>query len=246
MLGVVFCHDYFNEVTLYRKRGIAQMITVLIVDDDPHIRELLRFYLRREGYQALEAEDGKKALIVLEKEHIHLAIVDIMMPNMDGYELCKEIRQFYDIPVMMLTAKGEIIDKEKAFLAGTDDYVVKPFEPEEVLFRMKALLRRFHMINQEEIRLGQTVIDRKSYEVHTQGKVIILPLKEFELFAQLASFPNRIFTREQLIELVWGIDFIGNDRTVDVHIKRLRERFSKDDFTIQTVRGIGYKIEVND
>lgn len=222
------------------------MLTVLIVDDDPHIRELLRFYLRREGYQALEAEDGKKALVVLEEEHIHLAIVDIMMPNMDGYELCKEIRAFYDIPVMMLTAKGEIIDKEKAFLAGTDDYVVKPFEPEEVLFRMKALLRRFHMINQEEIRLGQTVIDRKSYEIYTRGKVIILPLKEFELFAQLASFPNRIFTREQLIELVWGNDFTGNDRTVDVHIKRLRERFSKDDFTIQTVRGLGYKIEVND
>lgn len=222
------------------------MLTVLIVDDDPHIRELLRFYLRREGYQALEAEDGKKALVVLEKEQIHLAIVDIMMPNMDGYELCKEIRAFYDIPVMMLTAKGEIIDKEKAFLAGTDDYVVKPFEPEEVLFRMKALLRRFHMINQEEIRLGQTVIDRKSYEIYTRGKVIILPLKEFELFAQLASFPNRIFTREQLIELVWGNDFTGNDRTVDVHIKRLRERFSKDDFTIQTVRGLGYKIEVND
>lgn len=222
------------------------MITILIVDDDPHIRELLRFYLQREGYQSFEAEDGEKALDVLEEEQIQLAIVDIMMPNMDGYELCQEIRQYYDIPVMMLTAKGEIIDKERAYLAGTDDYVVKPFEPKEILFRIKALLRRFHMINQEEIQIGQTIIDRKSYEVHKGGKVMILPLKEFELLAQLASFPGRIFTREQLIELVWGSDFTGNDRTVDVHIKRLRERFSKEDFHIQTVRGMGYKVEIND
>lgn len=224
------------------------MITVLIVDDDPHIRELLRLYLQKDGYHLLEAADGQEALNVLEVERVQLAIVDIMMPHVDGYKLCKEIRQYYDIPVMMLTAKGEIADKEKAYTAGTDDYVVKPFEPEEILFRIRALLRRYQMINQEEIQIGKTTIDRKSYTVYTQGKVMILPLKEFELLAQLASFPNRIFTREQLIELVWGHDFEGNDRTIDVHIKRLRERFSqsKDDFTIQTVRGLGYKIEVSD
>lgn len=224
------------------------MITVLIVDDDPHIRELLRLYLQKDGYHLLEAADGQEALNILEVERVQLAIVDIMMPHVDGYKLCKEIRQYYDIPVMMLTAKGEIADKEKAYTAGTDDYVVKPFEPEEILFRIRALLRRYQMINQEEIQIGKTTIDRKSYTVYTQGKVMILPLKEFELLAQLASFPNRIFTREQLIELVWGHDFEGNDRTIDVHIKRLRERFSqsKDDFTIQTVRGLGYKIEVSD
>lgn len=222
------------------------MITVLIVDDDPHIRELLRFYLQKEGYKTIEAVDGADALQRLEKEPIQLAIVDIMMPNIDGYQLCKEIREFYDIPVLMLTAKGEITDKEKAYLAGTDDYIVKPFEPKEVLFRIKALLRRFQMINEEKIQIGNTVINRKNYEVQSDGRTIILPLKEFELLTQLASYPDRIFSREQLINLVWGNDFIGNDRTIDVHIKRLRERFSASgfQFSIQTVRGLGYKLVI--
>lgn len=222
------------------------MITVLIVDDDPHIRELLRFYLQKEGYQTIEAVDGQDALQRLEGEQVHLAIVDIMMPNIDGYQLCREIRADYDIPVLMLTAKGEITDKEKAYSAGTDDYIVKPFEPKEVLFRIKALLRRFQMINEEQIHVGNTIINRKSYEVQSEGKTLILPLKEFELLAQLASYPDRIFSREQLIDLVWGNDFIGNDRTVDVHIKRLRERFSPEahQFSIQTVRGLGYKLVI--
>lgn len=221
------------------------MITILTVDDDAHIRELLRFYLQKEGYQIIEAEDGQAAMKQLAKRQVHLAIVDIMMPQIDGYQLCKAIRTDYDIPVLMLTAKGELTDKEKAYMAGTDDYIVKPFEPKEVLFRIKALLRRFQMQHNEKIQLGNTVIDRKSYEVHTQGKTIILPLKEFELLAQLASYPNRIFSREQLIELVWGSDYPGNDRTVDVHIKRLRERFTsvQNDFSIQTIRGLGYKLE---
>ncbi|HLR68924.1 response regulator transcription factor [Virgibacillus alimentarius] len=221
------------------------MINILVVDDDPHIRELLRFYLQKEHYQPIEAVDGQDALKRLEENQIHLAIVDIMMPNIDGYQLCKEIRAYYDIPVLMLTAKGEIIDKEKAFLAGTDDYLVKPFEPKEVLFRIKALLRRFQMINEEKIHVGEITINRKNYEVAIGDKTIILPLKEFELLAQLASYPDRIFSREQLIDFVWGNDFIGNDRTVDVHIKRLRERFSPEQskFSIQTVRGLGYKLE---
>ena len=223
------------------------MISILIVDDDPHIRELLRLYIRKEGYQLIEAVDGQEALDILEVERVQLAIVDIMMPHVDGYALCEQIRQYYDIPVLMLTAKGEITDKEKAYAVGTDDYMVKPFEPQEIIFRIRALLRRYQMMNQEEIHVGKTLIDRKSYTVFTGGKTVILPLKEFELLAQLASFPNRIFTREQLIELVWGSDFEGNDRTIDVHIKRLRERFahSQNDFVIQTVRGLGYKIEVN-
>lgn len=226
--------------------GGTHMITVLVVDDDPHIRELLRFYLQKEGYKTIEAVDGVDALQRLEEEQSHLAIVDIMMPNIDGYQLYKKIREFYDIPVLMLTAKGEITDKEKAFLAGTDDYLVKPFEPKEVLFRIKALLRRFQMINEEKIQIGNVIINRKSYEVEAEGKTIILPLKEFELLTQLASYPDRIFSREQLIDLVWGNDFIGNDRTIDVHIKRLRERFSTDKFhfSIQTVRGLGYKLVI--
>src|SRR5699024_3078311 len=163
-------------------------IKILVVDDDPHIRELLHLYLRKEGYDALFAENGKEALDLLQETAVHLAIVDIMMPEMDGYELCEKIRTEYDIPIMMLTAKGEITDKEKAFLAGTDDYIVKPFEPKEVLFRTKALLRRYNMVSEEIIKFGQTTINRKSYDVTSKGKVINLPLREFELLAQLGSF----------------------------------------------------------
>ena len=224
------------------------MITILIVDDDPHIRELLRFYLQKGGYKTIEAADGQDALQQLEEHSIHLAVVDIMMPNVDGYQLCEEIRNNYDIPVLMLTAKDGILDKEKAYLAGTDDYIVKPFEPKEVLFRIKALLRRFQITNEEVIRIGKTtVVNRKNYEVQVKGKTMILPLKEFELLAQLANYPNRIFSREQLIQLIWGNDYEGNDRTVDVHIKRLRERFAPMEagFSINTIRGLGYKLEVN-
>lgn|SRR5690625_1124862 len=219
------------------------MITILTVDDDPHIRELLRFYIKREGYRSIEAAGGKEALTILEEKSVQMAILDIMMPNMDGYQLCDKIRNYYDIPIMMLTAKREVSDKEKAYMAGTDDYVVKPFEPEEIIFRIGALLRRFHMINEKVIRIGNTAIDRNSYEIQSQGKTIILPLREFQLLAQLASYPNQVFSREQLIDLVWGSDFTGNDRTIDVHIKRLRERFvSQVDFKIETVRGLGYKL----
>lgn len=222
------------------------MIHILIADDDQNIRELVRYQLQKEGYVVSEAADGNEALQILAKEQIHLAIVDIMMPHKDGYELCKEIRSFYDIPVIMLTAKDQLVDKEKGFRHGTDDYLVKPFEPKELIFRMKAVLRRYQMINANTIVLHQTVINRKSYEVSCNGHTIILPLKEFELLSQLASYPNRVFTREELIQLIWGADFEGDERTVDVHIKRLRERFSKrtNDFTIKTVRGIGYKLEV--
>src|SRR5690625_4451667 len=137
--------------TSFKMKGRALLITILTVDDDPHIRELLRFYIQKEGYRSIEAADGQEALVILEEERIQLVIIDIMMPNMDGYQLCEKVRNYYDIPIMMVTAKGELSDKEKAYLSGTDDYVVKPFEPEEVLFRMKALLRRFHMINEETI-----------------------------------------------------------------------------------------------
>lgn len=221
-------------------------VTILIADDDPHIRELLRFYLAKEGYHVIAAPDGEQAALLLEKEAIHLAIVDIMMPGKDGLELCRQIREAYDIPVMMLTAKGEVRDKEKGFRAGTDDYLTKPFEPTELLYRIKALLRRYQMVSKQIIVMNKTVIDRLSHVVKVGDEVIHLPLKEFELLVQLASFPERTFTRDQLLELVWGGNNESESRTIDVHIKRLREKFTDktDDFVISTVRGLGYKLEV--
>ncbi|MGO4179925.1 DNA-binding response regulator [Paenibacillus sp. FSL A5-0031] len=221
---------------------------VLIVDDDPSIRELLRFVLGKDGYVVLEAENGQAASILLENEQVHLAVVDIMMPGKNGYELCREIREHYDIPVMMLTARAEMEDKEQGFDSGTDDYLVKPFEPKELLFRIKALLRRYRLVSSEVIKLGNVSIDRRGYEIKIGDEVITLPLREFELLSQLASHPGRIYTREQLIQLIWSADFKGDSRTVDVHIKRLRERFAdcQDDFTITTIRGLGYKLEVHE
>lgn len=222
------------------------LICILVVDDDPHIRKLVSHHLHLEGYMVLEASDGEEASRWLDQEEIELAIVDVMMPNKDGYQLCKEIREDYDLPVILLTAKHQLQDKEEGYKAGTDDYLVKPFEPKELLFRIKALLRRYQRVSEDTIHLNGTVIDRKSYEVDCNGQTLLLPLKEFELLSQLGSYPGRVFSREELIRLVWGADFEGDDRTVDVHIKRLRQRFAKrtEDFAIQTVRGVGYKLEV--
>ncbi|WP_088072128.1 response regulator transcription factor [Gottfriedia luciferensis] len=222
------------------------MIRILIVDDDSNIRELLKMYLQAEGYVTFEAANGDEASLLLENQQMNLAIVDVMMPGKDGYQLCEEIRNYYDFPVILLTAKSELSDKEKGFAVGTDDYLTKPFEPKELLYRIKALLRRFNMISAQKITLNDTIIDRKSYEVYCNGKLLMLPMKEFELLFQLASYPDRIFTRDELIQLIWGADFEGDDRTINVHIKRLRERFSTltDDFSIKTVRGVGYKLEV--
>ena len=222
------------------------MIYVLVADDDQYIRELVRYHLQVEGYTVLEAADGEEAVRILETQKIHIAVVDVVMPHKDGYELCQEIRTYYNLPVILLTAKDTLIDKEKGFSAGTDDYLVKPFEPKELIFRVKALLRRYEMVSSDVIPLGDIVIDRKSYEVRCKGQVILLPLKEFEVLFQLGSSPGRSFSREQLIELIWGHDFEGDERTVDVHIKRLRDRLVKrsDRVMISTVRGVGYKLEV--
>lgn len=220
---------------------------ILVADDDPHIRQLLRHVFRKEGYILYEAENGEQASGILETTPVHAAIVDVMMPLKDGWALCEDIRKNYDIPVMMLTAKSGMDDKEKGFASGTDDYMVKPFETKELLFRIKALLRRYRIVSSDAIRLNNTLIDRNSYEVKTGQDVLTLPLKEFELLAQLASHPGRIFTREQLLQLIWGAEYSGDFRTIDVHIKRLRDRFydRTDDFIITTVRGIGYKLEVH-
>ncbi|CQR55712.1 response regulator transcription factor [Paenibacillus riograndensis] len=221
------------------------MKKILVADDDVNIRTLLRHVLTREGYAVLEAADGREAMGLMKGSTVDLAVVDVMMPYIDGLELCQHIRETYDIPVILLTARQQLSDKEQGYLRGTDDYVTKPFEPDELLFRIKALFRRYSVAASDKIRLNSLVIDRKNYEISDGNDVLLLPVKEFELLAQLAEYPGRLFSRSELIELVWGADYEGDERTVDVHIKRLRDRFSeyKNDFTIRTVRGIGYKVE---
>lgn len=222
------------------------MTNILIVDDDINILKLLNVHLSESGYQVFEAQDGIKALMILSNIKCDLAVVDVMMPYMDGYALTKEIRNRHDIPIILLTAKNQIEDKEQGFHSGTDDYLVKPFEPKELLFRIKALLRRYDKQSDGGIiRVGDTIINKKSYEVQIGNRTILLPLKEFELLYFLISSPRQVFSRYHLIEHIWGLDYEGDERTVDVHIKRLRERFSKltEDFQIKTVRGIGYLLE---
>ncbi|MFD2923758.1 response regulator transcription factor [Halobacillus naozhouensis] len=220
------------------------MIRILVVDDDTHLRKLVRVHLEQNGYNVLEAADGADASTKLENHTIDLTIVDLMMPNKDGFQLSKEIREVYDIPIIILTAKDSLFNKAKSYKAGTDDYMVKPFEEDELLFRVQAILRRFNRVSSQVIELNRTKLDKRSYEVKQGPKITILPLKEFELLYQLGSFPNRTFTREELIDKVWGLEFEGDDRTVDVHIKRLRQRFKDSaDFSIKTVRGVGYKLE---
>ena len=222
------------------------MSKILIVDDDPHIRELVRVFLHAEGFEVIEAADGVEALTRLDSAKVDLAIIDIMMPKMDGWALCQELKTTFDMPVLMLTAKGETSQKLKGFQLGTDDYLVKPFEPLEMVARVKALLKRYRIEASQTVQLGELMMDRKTYQVSDQGESLTLPLKEFELLFKLASYPGRTFSREQLIEDIWGYDFHGNDRTLDVHINRLRERFPEQNhaFKITTIRGLGYRLEI--
>lgn len=221
------------------------MVVILAVDDDIHTLELISIYLSQSGYRVIKAINGKEGLDILEHELPDLAIIDVMMPIMDGFQLTKIIREQYNIPVLLLTAKGKLEDKEKGYIAGSDDYLVKPFEPKELLFRIRAILRRYDKTSDVNIRIGNMLINRKSFEVQVGEEVLVLPLKEFELLSKLASKPNQVFTRDQLIETVWGVDFEGDEQTLSVHIKRVRERLTKLETAIQitTVRGIGYKVE---
>ncbi|WP_096273424.1 response regulator transcription factor [Paucisalibacillus globulus] len=223
------------------------MKRILIADDDPYILQLVSIHLSQAGYQVHLAKDGTEAVNILINKPCDLAVVDIMMPFMDGFTLTKHIRKKYDIPVILLTAKNELDDKEEGFRSGTDDYLVKPFEPKELLLRIEALLRRYNKQPIESfIKLGMTTINKHNYEVQIGDRTVILPLKEFDLLYFLASYPMQVFTRNQIIEQVWGLDFEGDERTVDVHIKRLRERFTNitNDFQIKTIRGVGYLLEV--
>ena len=221
------------------------MIKILVVDDDEKILQLVSIHLSREGYNVIKASNGQEALDVTENDFPDLAVVDVMMPKMDGFALTKELRAM-EIPVLLLTAKGELADKEKGFLAGSDDYVVKPFEPKELLYRIQAILRRYDKTVDPMIKIGSLKINQQSYEVQAGKKTLLLPLKEFELLSVLASRENHVFTREFLIDRVWGMDYEGDDQTLNVHIKRLREKFRPiaPDIKITTMRGVGYKLEV--
>lgn len=221
------------------------MIKILTVDDDEKILNLVSIHLSRANYTVIKATNGLEALKLIEDNHPDLAVVDVMMPKMDGFTLTKQLREM-DIPVLLLTAKGELEDKEKGFLAGSDDYVVKPFEPKELLFRVRAILRRYEKSVDTIIEAGPMKIDQHSYEVTIYEKTLFLPLKEFELLSVLASRMNHVFTRDFLIERVWGIDYEGDDQTLNVHIKRIREKLRDitSEIQIKTVRGVGYKLEV--
>lgn len=222
------------------------MNQILIVDDDPHIRKLVGHFLTREGFGVLTSADGHEALHILETEKADLVILDIMMPGMDGWELCRELREHYDLPLLMLTAMGESEQKVKGFELGTDDYLVKPFDPPELIARVKALLKRYKIMAAQTVQLGDLLLNRKTYECIYGNEVLMLPLKEFELLFKLASYPYKTFTRDQLIEEIWGYNYEGNERTIDVHVNRLRERFPRERhaFQISTVRGLGYRLEI--
>jgi len=221
------------------------MLKILIVEDDNNTRKLISAILKNNGYDTLTAIDGLDALTVMESNYIDLIILDIMMPNMDGYEFTKHLRDTGDTtPILMVSAKYEALDKHKGFLVGTDDYITKPFDEEEMVLRVKALLRRSKIATEKKIELGNTIIDYRSLTVTRNNKAITLPQKEFLLLFKLLSYPGVIFTKMQLMDEIWGMDTESDDHTVNVHINRLRKKMEDNpDFIISTVRGLGYKAE---
>lgn len=219
---------------------------VLIVDDDSNICDLIELYFQKEGYKAYKANNGRDALKTFGEKQIDIIILDIMMPQMDGYEVLKEIRKTSQVPVVMLTAKGETFDRVLGLELGADDYIVKPFEPKELVARVRAVLRRYKPQTQKRaIEFHDLIVDADSYIVTYKNNVIEMPPKEFELLYFLASNPNKVFTRDQLLYEVWGYDYPGDSRTVDVHVKRIREKLEEgNEWQIKTVWGVGYKFEV--
>lgn len=221
------------------------MFQILVVEDDNNLRKLMAAVLRQNGYEVLTADDGNDALEQLHETHIDLLISDIMMPNMSGYQLTKEIRRTRsELPILMVTAKESMDDKRKGFLLGTDDYMVKPIDMDELLLRVSALLRRARISNERRLSIGEMDLDYDSLSVRRGELSMHLPVKEFMLLFKLLSYPERIFTRRQLMDEIWGPGAESDERTVDVHIKRLREKTSEfSEFEIQTVRGLGYRAE---
>ncbi len=222
---------------------------ILIVDDDENICELLRLYLEKDGFETVSAHDGQQALTLFAESTPDLILLDIMLPKLDGWQVCREIRKTSRVPIIMLTAKGETFDKVLGLELGADDYVAKPFDTKEVLARIKAVLRRTRQpgdVEKKEVRYDKLVINLTNYELIVDGVQIDTPPKELMLIYHLASNPNRVYTRDQLLDEVWGFDYYGDSRTVDVHVKRLREKLEgvSDEWSLKTVWGVGYKFEV--
>ena len=236
------------------KAGELKMAStkILVVDDDVNICEIIRLYLEKEGYEVLTAMDGKQAIEMFKEQAPGLVLLDIMLPIVDGRQVCSEIRRISNIPIIMLTAKGETFDKVLGLELGSDDYVVKPFDPKEIVARIKAIMRRTGKTATEndikEVSYDKLVVNMTKYELKVDGKVVDTPPKELELLYHLASNPNRVYTRDQLLDEVWGFEYYGDSRTVDVHIKRLREKLEgvSDQWTLKTVWGVGYKFEVKE
>ncbi len=224
-------------------------VKVLIVDDDTNICELLRLYLEKEGYSTVIANDGEEAVEAFKNESPDIILLDVMLPKLDGWQVCREIRKTSQVPIIMLTAKGETFDKVFGLELGADDYVTKPFESKEVVARIKAVMRRGVKTPENTdkvVKYDKLVINLTNYELWVDGKQIDTPPKELELIYHLASNPNRVFTRDQLLDEVWSFDYYGDSRTVDVHVKRLREKLEgvSDKWSLKTVWGVGYKFEV--
>ena len=222
---------------------------ILIVEDEANIRELLRLYLEREGYTVLEAENGVEGIKLWKSEKPDMLLLDVMMPVMDGWAVCKEIRAESDVPIIMLTAKGETADRVSGLEMGADDYIVKPLEMPEVIARVRAVFRRMAPDDiPEKLAFDNLIIDKQAYDLVIKGKRMDAPPKEIELLYYLASSPNRVFTRAQLLDDVWGFDYFGDTRTVDVHVKRLREKLEgvSDKWELKTVWGVGYKFETKE
>ena len=225
---------------------------ILVVDDDTNICELLRLYLEKEGYVVKIVNDGVSAINAFKQENPDLTLLDIMIPKLDGWQVCREIRKFSDKPIIMLTAKGETFDKVLGLELGADDYVTKPFDTKEVVARIKAVLRRTAPASDtsdvKEVNYDKLSINLTNYEMTVNGASVDTPPKELELIYHLASNPNRVFTRDQLLDEVWGFDYYGDSRTVDVHIKRLREKLEgvSDKWELKTVWSVGYKFETKD
>ena len=224
---------------------------ILVVDDDLNICELLRLYLTKEGYNVVIVNDGASAVTAFQEESPSLVLLDIMLPKLDGWQVCREIRKFSDVPIIMLTAKGEVFDRVLGLELGADDYVVKPFDTKEIVARIKAVLRRSASYTAEEIKevhYDKLSINLTNYELKVAGVQIDTPPKEMELIFHLAKSPNRVFTRDQLLDEVWGYDYYGDSRTVEVHVKRLREKLEgvSDKWELRTVWGVGYKFETKD
>lgn len=223
------------------------MFHILIVEDDKNTQKLMKAVLKENGYAPITADDGMEALKLMDTQHIDLIIADIMMPNMDGYELTQQLRESdYTLPILMVTAKQLPDDKKKGFIVGTDDYMTKPVDEEEMLLRIKALLRRARIVNEHRMEIGDVTLDYDSLTVTRKGESQTLPQKEFYLLYKLLSYPGKIFTRVQLMDEIWGMDSESTDSTVNVHINRLRKRFENyPEFSIETIRGLGYKAVKN-